>query len=154
MKLQNTPNRIDHFPFYATDPSSWAHIKGKRLNAVWQDIETHTKASITSIDVELLQMISLDKDDCVIDSKIIAVGTKDHLHAKIRYVAEQALQTETFGVILAHNHTCGEALPSWDDITYTKNLNHAFKLLNISLIDHLIVARDRVFSMRRNCLIF
>ena len=90
----------------------------------------------------------------LIDSRIIAVGTVDHLLAKIRYVAEQALMLDAHSIVLAHNHTSGVVMPSWDDVTYTRALHHGFHLLRISLIDHLIVSANALFSMRRNCLIF
>ena len=150
----NATKTLDCFPFYQVDAASWHAIKDKNLYNVWSSLEEHITRSIVTDDIELLQLICLDSKNKLIDSKIIAVGTVDHIQVKIRYIAEKALKSKVFGIIMAHNHTSGNTTPSWHDITYTKSLNHAFNLFDISLIDHLVVARNSVFSMRRHCLIF
>ena len=145
---------LDYFPFYKVDQTSWQLIANQPLQDVWPQLEEHINRSIVTDDIELLQLICLDSKNRVINSEIIAIGTINCVHAKIRYVAEKALKSKVFGIILAHNHTSGNTTPSWDDVTYTKTLHHAFNLLNIFLVDHLVVGPDSIFSMRRNCLIF
>jgi DNA repair protein RadC len=137
------------------DHKTWHIIQGKRLYDVWPEVETHVQSSIANDSVEMLQLITLDKKDRLLDSRIISIGTVDHLYARLRYVAEQALhRSDIFGIILAHNHTSGDVTPSWDDISYTKSLHHAFAKLDICLLDHLIAAHHALFSLRRHCLIF
>lgn len=42
-------------------------------------------------------------------------------------------------VIVAHNHPSGDATPSVEDITITKKLIEAGRLLGITVLDHLII---------------
>lgn len=154
MNRLNKHRKPEPYSPQSIDEASWLAIKGQRLVDAWPGIETHIAASIADSAVERMQLIRLDALGRLLESTIIAHGTVDHLCASVRYVAEQALKDDTFGVILAHNHTGGSATPSWDDVTYTKSVHHAFKLLHIALIDHLIVTKDKILSMRRNCLIF
>jgi DNA repair protein RadC len=51
-------------------------------------------------------------------------------------------------MILAHNHPAGIMTPSEADWNLTKRLHDVGKLLELPLLDHLIVCRDRVLSLR------
>jgi len=57
-------------------------------------------------------------------------------------------------LIIAHNHPSGDTTPSEDDILITHRFKKAGDLLNISIIDHIIVAIDgKFFSFKANKLI-
>ena len=56
-----------------------------------------------------------------------------------RTVFAPALKGCATGIILAHNHPSGNTRPSNEDIELTRNLRKGGKLLNISVLDHLIV---------------
>jgi DNA repair protein RadC len=53
-----------------------------------------------------------------------------------------ALKTVACSVILCHNHPSGNLKPSDHDISLTKRIKEAGKLLEISLLDHLIVTPE------------
>lgn len=53
------------------------------------------------------------------------------------------------GVVLAHNHPSGVAVPSQQDITATGKVTHLLGMLGIALIDHVVVAEDGACSMQR-----
>lgn len=57
-----------------------------------------------------------------------------------------ALKTNASKVILAHNHPSGNIKPSSADIIITRRLVEAGKLLELQVLDHLIVTRDRFYS--------
>ena len=64
-----------------------------------------------------------------------------------RLVLSVALKTAATGVILAHNHPSGNLQPSLQDKDITKKIQEACKLLDITLLDHLIVVpEDAYFS--------
>lgn len=50
-----------------------------------------------------------------------------------------ALKTRATGLILAHNHPSGNLEPSQADRRLTYQLQEAGKLLDISVLDHLII---------------
>lgn len=64
----------------------------------------------------------------------------------IRIVLGIALKCLACGIILAHNHPSGELNPSHQDLELTKRLKEAAKLMEISLLDHLIITPDRYYS--------
>ena len=55
-------------------------------------------------------------------------------------IARQALLSRASGVIVAHNHPSGNAEPGENDIKQTAILKNALKLIDVSLIDHVIIA--------------
>ncbi len=64
-----------------------------------------------------------------------------------RLVLSVALKTAATGVILAHNHPSGNLQPSLQDKDITKKIQESCKLLDITLLDHLIVVpEDAYFS--------
>jgi DNA repair protein RadC len=64
----------------------------------------------------------------------------------IRIVLGIALKCLACGIILAHNHPSGELNPSHQDLEMTKRLKEAAKLMEISLLDHLIITYDKYYS--------
>lgn len=64
----------------------------------------------------------------------------------VRIVLSIALKCLASGVILAHNHPSGELTPSKVDNDLTQKLKEAAKLMDISLLDHLIITIDGYYS--------
>ena len=50
------------------------------------------------------------------------------------------------GIILGHNHPSGATFPSEADQKITKKLVNAGVLLEITVLDHLILANDMFYS--------
>lgn len=64
----------------------------------------------------------------------------------VRVLFKTALDHFATGIFLAHNHPAGSLQPSEEDIKITKQIHQAGKLLNITLIDHLILNQTSFFS--------
>ena len=52
--------------------------------------------------------------------------------------------------IVAHNHPSGDPTPSDDDIGFTTKIHEAGEVMGITMLDHLIVAKQGYFSFRDN----
>jgi DNA repair protein RadC len=63
-----------------------------------------------------------------------------------RLVFSTALKCIAKNVILAHNHTCN-LIPSKEDISVTEKLIAAGKLLDITVLDHIIINSEGFLSM-------
>lgn len=61
-----------------------------------------------------------------------------------------ALKGLASGIILAHNHPSGNLQPSETDIQLTNRLKEAGKVLEISVLDHLILTNESCFSFADN----
>lgn len=89
----------------------------------------------------------LDSRNQEIRREIISVGTLNESLVHPREVFESAIKNNAASIIVAHNHPSGSLEPSIDDIEITKKLVHASKILNISLIDHVIVTEKEQISI-------
>ena len=58
-----------------------------------------------------------------------------------------AIENHASSVILGYNHLSGQPTPSEADMKITKKLKDAGVLLEISVLDHIIVARDVYYSI-------
>lgn len=63
-----------------------------------------------------------------------------------REVAKEALTLGAAAVIVAHNHPSGDCEPSRADIALTETLKAALGLIDVRVLDHVIVAAERVMS--------
>ena len=64
----------------------------------------------------------------------------------IRLILAIALKCLASGIILAHTHPSGELNPSRADKDLTQKLKEASKLMDISLLDHLIITSEAYYS--------
>lgn len=55
--------------------------------------------------------------------------------------------------MMAHSHPSGSLKPSVQDISVTKKIYDAAKLIEVTLLDHLIVAGNEFISFREKGLI-
>jgi DNA repair protein RadC len=67
-----------------------------------------------------------------------------------REIIRAALRHNAAAVVFAHNHPSGRAEPSDLDKTLTRKLQDALSCIEVSLLDHLIVAPEDVWSFRAN----
>lgn len=75
-------------------------------------------------------------------------GGRDHVTISIRRIAADALAFDAAGVVIAHNHPSGDATPSAQDLAFTRALAAGLRTLEVVLLDHLVIARERVTSLR------
>ena len=57
-----------------------------------------------------------------------------------------ALKANATRIIVAHNHPSGSLKPSSADISLTKKLNEGARLLDLSLLDHIIITAESYYS--------
>jgi len=77
----------------------------------------------------------------------LARGTVSEAVVYPREVVRGALEHHASAVILAHNHPSGTLAASPADISLTRKIGAALKLVDIRLIDHLIIAGNDSLSM-------
>ena len=97
-------------------------------------------------------IICLDPSRRVLSMKKVAEGSTYRVAINVRKTVEYALDHKAFAVILVHNHPIGMIEPSDEDIGLTRRLQDAFRPLDISVIDHIIVGDDMFYSMASHAL--
>ena len=100
--------------------------------------------------VELVYLISVDAKGRALSVDLIHEGSIHAAEANVRKIASVALRHNAAGVLLAHNHPGGMALPSREDILTTRTLRTALEAIDIQLLDHIIVADREFVSMRES----
>lgn len=79
----------------------------------------------------------------------VSIGTLNASLVHPREVFAQAIVKNASHVVIAHNHPSGDPTPSEEDVMTTKRLVEAGKIIGISVIDHIVVARDGYVSLRK-----
>jgi len=97
--------------------------------------------------------IYLDGRDQLIDTKIISIGTLTENLVHPREVFLPAITQHAASLYVAHNHPSNDPEPSEYDLIVTKRLVKSGRILGISLIDHLIITKDKYFSFKEKGLI-
>lgn len=79
--------------------------------------------------------------------EVISVGNLNTSIVHPREVFKVAIDNSSANIILIHNHPSGNPEPSNEDISITKKLKDAGKILDIQLFDHIIIAGNNFTSL-------
>ena len=96
---------------------------------------------------EHFAVMFLDAQHRLIEYQVLFIGTIDSTTVSPRDIIKVALQLNAYSLIVAHNHPSGVATPSEQDISFTKQLMSALKVVGIKLLDHLVVGHDEIVSI-------
>lgn len=91
------------------------------------------------------------RNNLIVDD--VSVGTLNASLVHPREIFAQAIVKNASYVVVAHNHPSGDATPSEEDVMTTKRLVEAGKIIGISVVDHIVVARDGYVSLKERNLI-
>lgn len=91
-------------------------------------------------------VLFLNRANQVIGAYKISSGGITGTVVDIRIVLAIALKALACGMIIAHTHPSGQLKPSRSDEVLTNKLKEAAKLMDISLLDHLIVSTEGYYS--------
>ena len=96
---------------------------------------------------EHLYCVLLDTKNFVIGVKRIGIGTLNASLIHPREVFKAAIKERSNSIILVHNHPSGDCNPSEEDLEITKQIIEAGKILNILVLDHVIIGKDRYWNL-------
>lgn len=99
---------------------------------------------------EMVYLLLLDSIGKVINCRMVGYGSVNSANVPVRRLVQDALVANASGVVVAHNHPNGVAVPSQEDISATVFLRDTLDALGILLIDHIIIADDDFISLRES----
>lgn len=99
---------------------------------------------------ENLVCVFLNNQSQVITTKTITIGTLNHTIFNPRDILKWALKLSAAAIIVSHNHPSGNPTPSNEDIIVTKKLVQAARLVDVIIVDHLIIGKNRYYSFLEN----
>ncbi len=94
-------------------------------------------------------VIFLDSRNKVLETLEVSKGGIDSSVVDKAEIVREASLASARAVIIVHNHPSGEAYPSKEDITITKEILKALEIVGIKLLDHIIIGRNE-----ENCFSF
>jgi DNA repair protein RadC len=83
----------------------------------------------------------------ILDIKLISVGGTNKAFIHPREVFAEAISRHASAIICCHNHPGGTCAPSPEDISSTIQLQRLLNGVGILVLDHIIVAGNRTYSM-------
>lgn len=95
--------------------------------------------------------VSLDASNGIISIDEATKGTLSNVVVGAREAFRAAIKNNAKSVIFVHNHPSGLNEPSDKDWALTRTLCAAGKILEITVVDHIIVSRTGFTSMCRLC---
>jgi len=95
----------------------------------------------------------LDAQHRLIEAEELFRGTLTQTSVYPRELVKGALARNASALAIAHNHPSGEAEPSRADELLTQTLKSALSLVDVRVIDHFVVAGDRVVSFAERGLV-
>ena len=101
---------------------------------------------IDTFSTEQFLVAYLNQGNRVIRTERISTGGITATYADPKVIFKSALLKEATAIVLCHNHPSGIAKPSAEDKQLTKRIIMAGKVLEISVIDHIIVGENCYFS--------
>ena len=105
------------------------------------------------LEVEQVRAIYLGTKNGILGTRIISQGTINSAIISPREIFSVAVKLMAASVILIHNHPSGDPTPSHEDIELTKKVLEAGKVLDITLLDHVIIAESGYVSLKERGLI-
>ena len=103
---------------------------------------------LSHLDHEELWALYLSRSGRILQKVLIGEGGVDGAAADVRKIARPALQYMASNVALCHNHPHSTPTPSSADRKLTLDTARALALFNIELVDHVIIADGKYYSMR------
>ena len=112
-----------------------------------REAENYCLSILAGERTERFYVISLNAKCKVLGRRKISEGSLSEVSAYPRMVMETALNYNAHSVLLCHNHPGGTCAPSPEDISSTLQLQKLLNSVGILVLDHIIVAGDRTYSM-------
>jgi len=95
---------------------------------------------------ECFKVIFLDAKNRVVSTETLFRGTLTASSVYPREVIRAALDHHAAALIFAHNHPSGDPKPSTDDISITRQLLFACRVMGITVHEHVIIGDSSYFS--------
>ena len=91
-------------------------------------------------------VIFLNRSNKIIHKERMSQGGVSGTVVDIRIILKKAIENLASSIILSHNHPSGQLKASKQDLTLTQKLKEAAKLIDVSVLDHIIVADNKYYS--------
>ncbi|MEE8573917.1 MAG: DNA repair protein RadC [Thermodesulfobacteriota bacterium] len=123
-------------------------IKGTDVVSKPEDVIDYLSHTLSGEKIEKFMALYLNSKNEVMGIETLHEVTLNQTAVYPRTVLEQAFKHNARSIIFVHNHPSGDATPSKKDIKLTNDLEKAAKSVDILVHDHLIIGKNRHYSIR------
>ncbi len=95
---------------------------------------------------EEVKILLLNRANLVLGIYNLSKGGVSQCVIDIKIILSIALKANASSIIMAHNHPSGNLTPSEQDKTITERLKQACKVVDLTLLDHLIISKEGFYS--------
>jgi DNA repair protein RadC len=113
-----------------------------------KDVEEYLRLNFGFKGEEYVAALFLDNGNNIIGTEVVCEGTVNQCAVYPREIIEKALHRKAAAIIVAHNHPGGGASPSEADWLITERLAALCRQLEMPLLDHVIVLREKTVSLK------
>ncbi len=111
-------------------------------------VYNHMRQKLERLGHEEFWVLFLNRSNRIISAERVSQGGMAATVVDVRILLKSALDRMSTNIILCHNHPSGILCPSVQDDTLTKKITDAARLLDISVLDHVIVGATGYYSYR------
>jgi len=113
-----------------------------------QDVHLMLEREMASLAQEQLRVLLLNARHQVVGQRTIYQGTVSSSQVRIAEVLRPAVTAAVPNIIAVHNHPSGNPDPSPNDVSVTRKLVQAAKLLDIEVLDHVVIGHGGFASLK------
>ena len=114
-----------------------------------EDVVNLVSAEMASLEQEHLRVLLLNTRNEVTGVEEIYIGNVNSSVVRPAEVFRPGIRANATSVLAVHNHPSGDPTPSGADVSITRDLAEAGKLLGIELLDHVVIGSgQRYVSMK------
>jgi DNA repair protein RadC len=128
-------------------------VKKENILSSWNALVDYLKAHMGNNSVEQFRVLFLNKKNILIADEVQSQGTIDQTAIYPREIIRRSLFHGAGAIILVHNHPSGNPNPSKADIELTKTMVQACAPFSITVHDHVIIGKNKIFSFKSNLLL-
>jgi DNA repair protein RadC len=103
---------------------------------------------------ECLRTVLLNTKNMVLGAPTIYQGSVNSTSLRVGEVFREAVRHNATAMIVVHNHPSGDPTPSPEDVQVTRTLVEAGKMMDIEVLDHLVIGRQKYVSLKERRLGF
>ena len=81
-------------------------------------------------------------------------GSVNSTSLRVGELFREAVRHNATAMIVVHNHPSGDPTPSPEDVQVTRTLVEAGKMMDIEVLDHLVIGRQKYVSLKERRLGF
>lgn len=103
---------------------------------------------MSALEQEHLRVLLLDTRNRVTEVCEVYRGSLNSSLIRVAEIFRDAVRANAASVIIVHNHPSGDPTPSPEDVSVTRAIIEAGRLLDVEVLDHLVIGQGRFVSLK------